>query len=104
MKTCTDCPSTFTGFGTRCDPCRRRFEKHGPKLTDGGAEAGMVVSDADLPAPVEPVFVEESPDAIRSDDDIIDIDGVPSCRLCERPMRTLTGAERVKRHRERKLT
>ena len=84
MKTCTDCPTQFTGMGERCDPCRRRFEKHGHSADDPLAAALRGAGFVGSP-----------------ENDIIDIDGIPSCRLCERPMRALTGAERARRHRAR---
>ena len=36
MKACIECVTKFIGRGERCDPCRRRFEKHvlSPPLRD----------------------------------------------------------------------
>ncbi len=119
MKTCMDCPTTFTGFGDRCDPCRRRFEKHGPEVdTPGHAARTGSAETSEYERRVHRAFRKDKERplgdvlpgrpttdtaALSSDaDDIIDIDGVPSCRLCERPMRSLTPAERTRRHRARK--
>ena len=88
MKVCTDCPTKFVGGGERCDPCRRRFEKHGAK--------GVIASVPSVPKkPLKNFIPDESPARRSSPDAPLPGEVCPTCGR-KRPM---TSGQRVRRHR-----
>ena len=103
MNVCVDCLTRFLGLGDRCNICRHRFEKHGPKvaLKEGiPSRPGRVdekesengVSDVQTELMKMKVALLKMPDAPTPGE---------VCPTCGH-RRAMTGAERVRRHRARR--